>query len=147
MSKICRSTEEDNNWSRPLVCSRDSLLDAIVEFSFYWWSQWIWIVPKDPLLHPINWDQRYFLILVFIDIYPLSLCKYDCSRRSSAASKWLRSMLSLDSVILEVNSFPPTGELLSSNALLLLLLRYSLALLQIHFRYSVYFHCVYLNLK
>jgi len=130
---LCVKFNGQNNGSGSLIRSSDSRLVAIVELFFYWWSQWIWTIPKDPLLHLINWDQRYFLILVFIDIYPLSLCKSDYSRRSS--------------VILEVNSFPPMGELLSSNALLLLLLRYSLALLQIHFRYSVYFHCVYLNLK
>ena len=100
MVKICRLIEEDTNGSGPLIPSKGFSVGCNC------WIIFLLIITMDldcsrrSSLHPIVWDQRYFLILLFISIYHLSLCKSDYSRRSFAVSKWLRSILFLDYVIL-----------------------------------------------
>ena len=163
MAKICRLTEEDNNGSGPLIRSRG------FSVGYNCWIIFLLIITMDldcsrkSSLHPIVWDQRYFLILLFISIYHLSLCKSDYSRRSFAVSKWLRSILFLDYVILCISRSkfihflgfdaqePPRGELLSSTALLLLLLRnHFWAILFPCSKFvsgTLFISCVYLNFR
>jgi len=87
MAKICRLTEEDSNGSGPLIRSRGFSVGCNC------WIIFLVMITIDldrsrrSPLHPIDWDQRYFLILLFISIYHLSLCKSDYSRRSSPVSK------------------------------------------------------------